>query len=99
MPFVPFVYQKGDRADWSRITHARLSPAIYPDKPGVQEIRRRLEAVADVDGVVSIERVFSTAAPYCPSKGLKRELRLWANKRDHGNNTVDKGWIELGYIE
>jgi F-box protein 18 (helicase) len=100
--FVPIRLGHGDRVDWARATHVRLLNRSA-DTPKAQESLDFITTLAREAGIAAIAdlepefpgRLRSTKG----QKGAMRfDLRHFANSRDSGNNSQDKGLIELGYL-
>jgi hypothetical protein len=64
----------------------------------------QLKKLSDPQGLVPLWAVITGIEPTRKlasgrEVAIKKSLRVWSNPRDHGNNSIDKGWIELGYLD
>jgi hypothetical protein len=86
--------------DWDAITHIRLKKLAQPDTAAAKKRWEALWAVADADGFAPVATAFRILVPMRNlanrEAGIRADLRCWANDRSHGNNSQDKGWLELG---
>lgn len=91
------------RADWSRITHIRLRDDVRADTDQGQQVLDHIRARANGEGVASIanvERDFPARKKILDRiSGMRVDLRHMANDRDAGENELNKGLLELGWIE
>ena len=103
MPFEPLPQTPGVRTNWDPITHLRLVKERRPDTGRALTRWGALRALADDEGVVALSQVLATLDPVrnLPSgreASIRQDLRNWSNARSHGNNSQDKGWLELGRL-
>jgi len=103
MPFEPLTLTPRVPANWDIVTHIRLRPDARPDTGHALLRWEQLMMLADPDGIVALPIVLATIAPVRKLEvdreaAIKRDLRNWSNPRDHGNNSQDKGWLELGRL-
>ena len=101
--FVPIRVSHGDRVDWNRVTHVRLTGRAA-DTPKAQESLDFIASRADRTGIAAIadlEAAFPgrLRAQKGQQGGMRFDLRHFANSRDSGDNPQDKGLLELGYME
>lgn len=100
MPFVAMPQEPGVPTNWTPITHIRVIEGKRPDTPHALERWTILAAVADLDGTIPLGKVFELVEPVRSrggrEAGIKADLRCWSNDDRHGNNSQDKGWLELG---
>ncbi|MAL90449.1 MAG: ATPase [Pseudomonas sp.] len=100
--FVPIQLSHGDRVDWNRITHVRLT-GRKADTPKAQEsldfIASHVDS-ADVAAIADLEAGFPgrTRGQKGQQGAMRFDLRHFANSRDSGDNPQDKGLLELGYM-
>lgn len=102
MRFVPIPQQRGLPTDWDPITHIRLIPEERPSTPRALERWRTLCEMANPEGIIERDRALSELKAI-RNRGdneasVKYDLRCWSNPKDHGNNSQDKGWLELGKL-
>jgi hypothetical protein len=95
--------QPRERIDWQEITHVRLVPHRQPDSPHALQRRDQLRKLADKDHLVPIEVALAYLEPVRTldgdrEKAIKSDLRNWSNPTGHGNNSKDKGWLQLGRV-
>ncbi|WP_313105987.1 AAA family ATPase [Stutzerimonas nitrititolerans] len=106
--FVPLQLSHGDRVDWSRITHVRLT-GRKADTPKAQESLGFIASHADstdsansagVAAIADLEAGFPgrTRRQKGQQGAMRFDLRHFANSRDSGDNPQDKGLLELGYM-
>ncbi|WP_176593186.1 hypothetical protein [Sphingobium sp. EM0848] len=87
--------------NWHLVTHIRLVNDRRPDNGHAFLRWEQLRAVADGDGIISLEIALSAIEPVRRLSvgregAIMQDRRCWSNLRDHGNNNLNKGWIELG---
>jgi len=93
----------GHRADWSRITHVRLRSGARADTDQGQRVLDHIRARADAEGVAAIAAI----EPGFPARkrnlgalaGMRVDLRHMANEREAGGSALNKGLLELGWLE
>ena len=95
--------RKRERVPWKSITHVRIADGKRPDTGRALERWQRLRGLADRDGVIELERVMSAIEPVRNKRrgreaSIRDDLRYWANAEDHGETSLDKGWLELGSL-
>ncbi len=103
MQFHVVSHRQSEPTRWSEITHLRISEKV-PDSPHAIERRKVLRKLADANGTVPISKVLAELEPVRKlqvgrERSIKSDLRNWSNSVNHGNNSRDKGWLELGYIQ
>ncbi|KXU29221.1 hypothetical protein A0J57_18215 [Sphingobium sp. 22B] len=103
MPFEPLPQTPRVPTNWDLITHIKLVKGMKPDTGLATKRWEELRRVADDDGVISLLRAFAVLDPVRPKgnqreASIRKDLRNWSNPRDHGNNSQDKGWLELGRL-
>ena len=102
MPFVPIQPHAGQRTDWTTITHIRLVEGKQPDTKAALARWKILSTLADADGVMPLYVVFSAINPERNRGGheaaIRADLRCYSNPTKHGNNSQNKGWIELSHM-
>ncbi|HUD31197.1 MAG TPA: hypothetical protein VMQ93_20205 [Novosphingobium sp.] len=86
---------------WEDVTHVRV--LRQPDTAFALERWQALNAAADRDRLVPLAEALRILAPVRNLKSgraasIRSDLRNWSNPSDHGNNSRDKGWIELGHL-
>lgn len=101
--FVPIHLGHGDRVDWNKATHVRLT-GLSADTPKAQESLDFIASHADDSGIAAtadLEAAFpGRQRSQMGQQGAMRfDLRHFANSRDSGNNPQDKGLLELGYMD
>jgi len=93
----------GQRADWSRSTHVRLRDGVRADTDQGQRVLDHIRARANTEGIAaiaSIERGFPAGKKNLDARAAMRvDLRHMANERDAGQNALNKGLLELGWLE
>ncbi|HYE00214.1 MAG TPA: hypothetical protein VEH84_12585 [Alphaproteobacteria bacterium] len=100
MDFIPLRQAPGMRTNWDQITHIRLKAGKRPDTKGAISRWKALTEGADSDGILSLNLVYQLIEPIRKGRNhiqaIQSDLRCWSNDEDHGNNSQDKGWLELG---
>jgi len=100
MPFVAIPQERKIPTDWAPITHVRVVEGKRPQTPRAMERWKILAAAVEPDGTIPLRRVFELVEPIRSRggrlAGIKADLRCWSNDDRHGNNSQDKGWLELG---
>ena len=104
MPFTAVTLQMNQRTPWNIITHIRLVDGVMPDTSMATARWSVLIELADVHRMIKLEDALLVLSPVRTLDGnrersIKYDLRCWANPKGHGNNSRDKGWLELGYLE
>ncbi|AEG50753.1 hypothetical protein Sphch_3138 [Sphingobium chlorophenolicum L-1] len=89
--------------DWTIVTHIRLLKGVKPDTGRALQRWEMLKPLADEDGVIALVKVLASLDPMRNKESgreaaIRMDLRNWSNPRDHGNNSQDKGWLELGRL-
>lgn len=103
MEFKAFTFGHGQRADWSSITHVRLT-GRSADSPAGRRMLEHIRTVAWAKGhdVVSIAEIEPGCPVRQPGRGhraaMLSDLRALANRRDSGRLSQDKGLLELGRL-
>ena len=103
MRFVAIALREQERAPWDTITHIRLIEGQKPHTALAIKRWETLRSLADEQGIVDVGRAIDALKPVREKTtgreaAIKYDLRFWANPRSHGNNSLDKGWLELGYL-
>jgi hypothetical protein len=91
------------RAPWERITHVKLSLDAVGDTVHAQRVLDHIRAHADAQGLAALRDI----APEFPGRkkhlgafaAMRENLRHMANRRDAGENELNKGLMELGWLE
>jgi hypothetical protein len=96
MRFLPILHAPRARTKWNEITHVRLVRGKRPDTPRIVQRWEQLRSMADAHDLVPINQVLASIKP--TQRSIETSLRLWSDPRDHGTNSRDKGWLELGYL-
>lgn len=102
MTFQALSHRRSERTRWEEVTHIRLV-GRSPDTPLAIARREVLKKLADVDGVLPLHKALASLEPVRNLRGgreasVRSDLRNWSNPASHGNNSVDKGWLELGRL-
>lgn len=89
--------------NWDIITHVRLIKGRRPDTASALSRWNDLAAIADSEGLIPMVAITAKLQPMRNRPeghlaSVRSDLRCWSNARDHGNNSQDKGWLELGYV-
>lgn len=100
--FVPIHLGHGDRVDWAKTTHVRLT-GLYADTPKAQESLDFIASHAGDSGIAAIadlEAAFPgrLRAQKGQQGAMRFDLRHFGNSRGNGDNPQDKGLLELGYM-
>ncbi|GAY22665.1 MULTISPECIES: hypothetical protein [Sphingobium] len=105
MPFEPLLQTPGVPTNWDLITHVRLVRGLRPDSEHALKRWEILKELAKLqpERAFALPEVLAALDPVrdLPSgreASIKQDLRNWSNPRDHGNNSQDKGWLELGRL-
>ncbi len=101
MGFRAIEHRMGVRTAWHDITHIRILRT--PDMKHALERWEVLDKLADADRLVVVEQALAQLEPVRNlasgrEASVRSDLRNWSNPSDHGNNGLNKGWIELGYL-
>jgi hypothetical protein len=87
---------------WEEVTHLRLT-GKKPETNLALARWKVLKTLADGDGVVPMHKALAILDPVRNldsgrEASIRSDLRNWSNPVDHGNNSQDKGWLELGCL-
>lgn len=100
MAFMKIELAHNENVDWNTATHVRLLTETGDDDAG-QKILNHIKRRA-TDRVASVSSLFASF-PHVRTypdklKGMRQDLRQMANKRSSGEDSRNKGKIELGYL-
>lgn len=103
MSFKAVHLEHGQRAAWPRITHVKLRAGVRADTDQGQRVLDHIRVRANAEGVASISSIESDFPARKKNldriSGMRVDLRHMANQRDAGENKLNKGLLELGWIE
>lgn len=101
MNFRPFQLRHGKRAQWSAVTHVRLT-GVPADTPQGQRVLDHIAEQADEEGIAAIARIEpgfpARQAHLGARRAMEVDLRHMANQRDAGESQQNKGLLELGRL-
>lgn len=103
MQFRAFHLQHGQRAPWARITHVKLKANAVADTVQGQQVLDHIRVHSDRQGIAEIARIApgfpARKSQLPPLQSMRVDLRHMANSRDAGENELNKGLLELGWLE
>ena len=104
MQFFAIPLWEYQRAPWRTITHVRLVRGTRPDSLRALDSWHRLKGLADSNGVIELSRTIGAIEPHRRKDGDREkaimfDLRYFSNLKSHGKTSLNKGWLELGYLK